>query len=74
MLHSQFAIFCLAAGLLRYYPQDAILAGVSRKAAHDEFILFRGEGRGVHHVDPEGHPAGYPVNVQSDLTRPWGLV
>jgi hypothetical protein len=36
---------------------------VSRKAAHHEFLLLRREARRVHHVEPEGHPAGYLVNV-----------
>ncbi len=66
-LYSQFAIFCLAAGLLRYYPQDAVLANVSRKAAHHEFLLLRREVRRVSQIEPKRYAAGYLVDVMDYL-------
>ncbi len=62
-IYCQFAIFKLAEGLLRYYAQNSVLADAGGKAAHEEFFLFRREGRGIHNVKPQGNPAAHLVNV-----------
>jgi hypothetical protein len=58
-LYGKFLIFNLAAGLLRYNPQDTVFSDAVLQAAHNESFLSRREGRGVHHIEPQGNPRSH---------------
>ncbi len=46
MLHGEFPISYLAAGLLRYESKDSVLADASLKAAQDKLCLLRRKASG----------------------------
>jgi hypothetical protein len=73
-LCGQFPIFCLAGGLLRYDPEDAIFADTIPKATQDKFFVFWRKARRIYYVNPEGCATARIVNILSNLTRPYGRV
>ncbi len=42
-VYSQFPVGCLAAGLLRYYSKNPVLAHPAPEAARDKFLILKGE-------------------------------
>ena len=54
--------------LLRYNPHYSVLADAARKSVHHQILLLRRQGRGVHYVEPQRHPAAHLGNLMPYLT------